>query len=305
VPEVGDRVAPIETGALRPLGVGEVLDVAINLYFRHFGRLLAIAAVVAVPLAILIFVLDMIALQEAPITDPDAALYEIGDTTRVLNETRYVVVSLIGAGVSAIAFLLIIGATFRSVSEAYFDRDAGLRASIGFAARRAHSLLWLTLLVVLAVGLGMLVAFVTFSFLAVIFGIWALVVWSLSVPALMVEDARGIKAMRRSFNLVTGRWWRTFGALVVGFVFIGLFQLLTALLQEAIGSLAEDSVVAYVAVLDISFAVSTILTAPLQAAVVTMIYYDLRVRREGLDIAVMIQRLRGAPSAPEAAATET
>jgi hypothetical protein len=291
-------------GALRPLGVGEVLDVAINLYFKHFGRLLAIAAVVAVPLAILIFVLDMIALQEASITDPDAALYEIGDTTRVLNETRYVVVSLIGAGVSAIAFLLIIGATFRSVSEAYFDRDAGLRASIGFAARRAHSLLWLTLVVVLAIGLGTLVAFVTFSVLAVIFGIWALVVWSLSVPALMVEDARGIKAMRRSFNLVSGRWWRTFGALVVGFVFIGLFQLLTALLQEAIGSLADDSVVAYVAVLDISFAASTILTAPLQAAVVTMIYYDLRVRREGLDIAVMIQRLPGAPSAPEAAATK-
>lgn len=290
---------------MRPLGVGEVLDVAINLYFRHFGRLLAIAAVVAVPLAIVIFALDLIALQETSITNPDAQPYQIGDTIRFLDETRYIVISLVSALVSALAYLLITGATFRSISESYFDREAGLRASISFAARRAHSLLWLTLLIVLAVGLGALVAFVVFSFLAVIFAIWALVAWSLSVPALMVEDARGVAAMRRSFNLVSGRWWRTFGALVVGFVFIGLFQLLTVLLQEAVGSLAADSVVAYVAVLNISFAAATVLTAPLQAAIVTMIYYDLRVRREGLDIAVMIQRLHGAQSAPEVAASET
>jgi hypothetical protein len=129
-----------------------------------------------------------------------------------------------------------------------------------------------------------------------------MVVWSVSIPALMVEDARGTKAMRRSFNLVSQNWWRTFGTLVVGFVFIGLFQVLAALLQEAIGMLAEDSVVGYVAVIDVTTTLATILTAPLQAAIVTMIYYELRVRKEGLDIAVLVQRL---PDAPAGAAAPT
>lgn len=256
---------------------------------------------VAIPLGAVIFALDLIALQEASITDPDAALYEIGDTTRVLDETRYIIVSVIAVTVSAVAYLFIIGATFRSVSEAYFDRDAGVRASLGYAARRAHSLLWLTLLIVLGIGVGLVLAATLFSVLAAIFGIWALVVWSVSVPALMVEDARGTKAMGRSFNLVSGRWWRTFGTLVVGFVFIGLFQVLAALLQEAIGTVAEDSVVGYVAVIDATTTLATILTAPLQAAIVTMIYYDLRVRREGLDIAVLVQGLPGAAGSEEAA----
>jgi hypothetical protein len=261
-----------------------------------------VAAVIAVPLGVVVFALDLIALQEASITDPDAALYQIGDTTRVLDETRYIVVSVVAALIGALAFLLIIGATFRSVSEAYFDRDAGIRASMGYAARRAHSILWLTLLIVLAIGLGVAVSFLQFSVLAVIFGIWAMVVWSVSIPALMVEDARGTKAMRRSFNLVSQNWWRTFGTLVVGFVFIGLFQVLAALLQEAIGMLAEDSVVGYVAVIDVTTTLATILTAPLQAAIVTMIYYELRVRKEGLDIAVLVQRL---PDAPAGAAAPT
>jgi hypothetical protein len=257
--------------------------------------------VVAIPLGVVIFALDLIALQEASITDPDAAIYEIGDTTRVLDETRYVVISVVAALVSALAYLLIIGGTFRAVSEAYFDRDAGIRVSIGYAARRGHSILWLTLLIVLAIGLGMALSFFQFSVLAVIFGLWAMVVWSVSIPALMVEDARGTKAMRRSFNLVSGRWWRTFGTLFVGFVFIGLFQLLSGLLQGGIGTVAEDSVVGYVAVIDVTTTLATIVTAPLQAAIVTMLYYDLRVRREGLDIAVLVQGLPGATGGPESA----
>jgi hypothetical protein len=291
------RVAAIEAGALRPLGVGEVLDVSINLFFRNFKRLLGVAAVLVIPLTVVIFALDMIALQETSISDRNAALYEIGDTTRVLNETRYVLVSVIGAVVATIAYLLIIGASFRAVSEAYFDRDASARTSVGYAARRAHSLLWLTIVTVLAIGGGVAASFFAFSVLAVIFAAWAMVVWSVAIPALMVEDAKGTKALRRSFNLVRNNWWRTLGALLVGLVFIGLFQFLIGLLQGAVGTLAEDSVPAYVAVLDITQAAAIVLTAPLQAAIVTVIYYNLRVRREGLDIAVLVQRLpAGAPA---------
>jgi hypothetical protein len=43
----GDRALP------RPLGIGEILSTALQLYRRHWGTLLAIAAVVVVPITLL------------------------------------------------------------------------------------------------------------------------------------------------------------------------------------------------------------------------------------------------------------
>ena len=44
---------PGEAALPRPMGIGEILSMAFQLYRRHWGRLLAIAAVVVVPLTLL------------------------------------------------------------------------------------------------------------------------------------------------------------------------------------------------------------------------------------------------------------
>src|SRR4030095_5204718 len=48
----------------RPLGIGEILSTAFQLYRRHWGRLLAIAAVVVVPLTLLQYLLGDLAPTE-------------------------------------------------------------------------------------------------------------------------------------------------------------------------------------------------------------------------------------------------
>ena len=50
------------------------------------------------------------------------------------------------------------------------------------------------------------------------------------MPVLLVEGLRGRKALGRSFQLVKGRWWRTFGVIVVGFLLAGI---VSAIVQGA------------------------------------------------------------------------
>ncbi len=269
----------IEAGTLRPLGVGEILDVSINLYFRHLGRLVKIAAAIVIPITAIIFLLDLVAFQEAEVSNPDAALYQVGDAVRVLDEQRFLMLQLAQVAVSVIGFLLITGAAFKAVSDAYLGNDPDARASIAYAARRMHSLLWLSILIVIGVVIGL--------FLVVVPGIYVLIAWSVAVPALMVEGAKGSKAIGRSFGLVRKNWWRVFAALRVGLIFIALFQFLLGLLSGAADPVAEDSVYVWALIYDVVGGIATIITAPLQAAIVTVIYYDLRVRKEGFDVALL------------------
>jgi len=267
-----------------------VLDVAINLYFRNLGSLLKIAAAVVLPVVAIVFLLDLLAFQEAEASDPSAALYQVGDSVQLLDETRFSLIIGLETLIGVIGYLLVVGAVFRAASQAYVERSPETGASIRYAARRMHSLLWVGFLFVLGVGLA--------TIALVLPGIWLFVAWSVAIPALMVEDVRGSKALGRSFGLVRHNWWRTFAALLVGLIFIGLLQFLIGLLSGAADGLAEESVILWAGVYDVLNGISTIITAPLQAAIVTVIYYDLRVRKEGFDVELLTRGLEEGSSVP-------
>jgi hypothetical protein len=282
----------INAGQLRPLGVGEVLDVSINLYFRHLGRLLGIAAAIVLPVAALIFLLDVLSLQEVDRFNSNAALYQVGESFRILDESRFVLLQALKTIIYVVGYLLVTGAVFKAVSDAYLGHPPDGRASIGYAAKRLHSLLWISVLLIVGVVIGLIALILP--------GIYLLVAWSLAVPVLLVEHRKGSKALGRSYELVKNNWWRTFGALLVGIIFIGLFQFLLGLVASGADSVAEDSVYLWALIYDALDALGTIITAPLQAAIITVIYYDLRVRKEGFDVALLSAGL-GHPGGPGAA----
>ena len=119
---------------------------------------------------------------------------------------------------------------------------------------------------------------------------------------LLVEGLRGRKALGRSFELVKGRWWKTFGTLIVGFI---LAAIISTLVQGVflIGILFGDDNDAVVLVLSaIAGIVGLAISTPFQAALLTVVYFDLRVRKEGFDLELLAQEIgaaagrRGAPS---------
>jgi hypothetical protein len=197
------------------------------------------------------------------------------------------VIVIIEAIIQVIGYVLVVGAIFRAVSEAYLGHTPDARASISAAFRRMPSLLWLSFLLVLGVAIGFV--------LLVIPGIYLLVAWAVAVPVLMVEGTKGAKAIGRSYDLVRHNWWRTFGTLLVGFIFIGLFNFLLDLVARGADGVANDSVYLWALIYDALNGLGTVITAPLQAAIIIVIYFDLRVRKEGFDVALLTAGLGDEP----------
>jgi hypothetical protein len=126
-------------------------------------------------------------------------------------------------------------------------------------------------------------------------GVWLYVAWSVAVPVLLIEGTRGFGALGRSFNLVRRRWWPTAGILL-------LANLLATAVAAGIGLLAlpllfagRDNEFVYDLANGTFGAVASVLTIPFVAAVVAVVYFDLRVRKEGFDLQLMAQRI-GAPA---------
>lgn len=269
---------------LRPLGIGEMLDAAIKIFIRNFKALVLCAAVVVVPLQILAGFVRLSALTDATTTTTTS-----GATTTTVDTGALglqLAALLVTTAVLLLAQLFATAACMKASSDAYLGQKADAPSSLRFAAGRLPSLLWLGLLVGVPtfIGLGLCIAP----------GLWLLASWAVAVPALLIEGARGTKAIGRSWTLVRGRRWPILGVLLLAYL---LSSVLSSILGVGVlgASGFDTNSVTYVVLSTISSAITTSLTVPVYATIVALIYFDLRVRHEGFDLALLAQHVGAAP----------
>jgi hypothetical protein len=273
---------------LRPLRIGEVLDVAIKIVWRNAKTLV---------LAVLVVVLPLHALGVAMTlsTVPDHAQVSFGafnQTTTSDTDTSgaYLLAQMLTVLLSMLAATLALGACFKAIGDAYLGAQPNWRDSLRFVVRRLHSVLWVTVLIYTLSALAMIPVILP--------GIWLWVSWTVAVPALLLEGYKGRKALRRSFRLVSDRWWATFAAVTVGYLLTSVVGGIITALAVAPAVAGANSTVA-IAVNGATTIVSALITTPFQAAIAAVIYFDLRVRKEGFDLELLATRL-GLP-APQGA----
>jgi len=317
----GEPSAEARAPELRPLGVGEILDVSIKLYTRHFRTLLVIVALVVVPVQLL-----LVPLLASALPDPALLRPQLGLTPEPVNVSqrelgRFLAGTAVSTMFSVVAALLAQAAAFQAVREAYLGQRPDWRRSLRFMARRLHSVLWismlalvLVLLLLLAGGIvtgvlaalaggGPSIAIVSLGVAALITGVvWLGVSWALPLPALMVERLRGRRALGRSFRLVRGRWWPTFAAIGLGLGLALVVQLVaTGLLQALLFTDIGDNALGAVVISQLGNAIGASLATPFQAAIVAVVYFDLRVRKEGFDLELLAERVGDGPPPSERA----
>ncbi len=161
------------------------------------------------------------------------------------------------------------------------------RVDAGTAYRRAQ---WryVSALGVVALSLAVMVAGAALIWIVVPFvaAVVFTIYWSVAIPAVVVEGHRTTDALRRSYRLIRGNWWRTFGAtlLMVAVVLAGYgIQWLVVYAARGSGVATVVDWVVYLA-----FAVGV---APLLPICFTLLYYDLRARREALTLAILRQEM--------------
>jgi hypothetical protein len=102
--------------------------------------------------------------------------------------------------------------------------------------------------------------------------------------------------MRRSFRLVRGRWWPTFGALLLAFMFQFFLGLVLGIPLGIVTAGLDSGSAAALALTTVVSVASSVITTPFMAAVLVLIYFDLRVRKEGFDLELLAQGV-GIPGA--------
>lgn len=150
-----------------------------------------------------------------------------------------------------------------------------------------------------AVAIGVIVGVLGLIALVVL-GVWVYTKTSL-VPSLIVLEKLGIRAsIRRSWSLTNGYFWRTFGVqfLVAAIVNIVsqvvttpvslLYGYLVTLIDpngsgRVDGSAIAGAIISYAVLLLVSLVIGAITTV-VQASAIALIYIDLRMRKEGLDL---------------------
>ena len=252
---------------LRPLGVGEILDMALAVYRRHATALWRlVAVVVALPAALN----GALAVAEHQVRDSKGSSGSL-----LILQVLLLVVSLVGSSLAT-------AAAYRLVADAYLGRTVDPAASLRFGAQRFLSVIWISLLV------GLLVAVA--SVFLLVPGIYLLVAWSVAVPALLGENLRITAALGRSRALVRGRFWPCAGVLFLALLLALIVTLaILAVLGALIGSSGNDTVIFIEQ--GVASLIANTLVLPFQVAVTTVLYIDLRVRKEGFDIQLLTHSL--------------
>jgi hypothetical protein len=244
--------------ALPPRGIGEILSTAFQLYRRHWRTLVAIAAVVVVPLTLLQYGIGhWFRTNGQQLHDPA----EVSTSFWAVASA-----SLLAALVALLLYQALTGAITRNIATEVTGHDLGLEQSYRFGFARLGPILVLSILVGLATLLGLIVFIIP--------GIYIGVRLAVSIQALVIEGRRGTEAMRRSWDLVGGHWWHAAFTLLVAALITGVVNAVITAPFSA-GAWFLQGVAA---------AVATTVTLPYGALVGVLLYLDLRARKERLDL---------------------
>jgi hypothetical protein len=276
---------------LRPLTLSELLDETFRIYRKAFPLFIGIALAVSIPTLIIVLAFGVYAFFGGQaFNNPEFA----GNPSLFFQSTAFQ--SLVGGLIIWLIVTLILtpfsyGAPVRAAIDVALGRQPTF-GSVLMTTLRRYFALWGSAIVFYCV-----VVLVAITIIGIPVAIWIFVRWRLFVPAMLSENLGPIQALGRSWQLTEGRWWRTFGILlliqillsVIGLIIGTFFQFVTALIP----GLSETS---RIGVNQVGSALGGVVAAPIQYIAWTLMYFDLRVRKESFDLDQLAQSVQ--PTGP-------
>ena len=144
--------------------------------------------------------------------------------------------------------------------------------AFGVGLRQFFPLLAIGFLEALGIGAGFL--------LLIVPGVMLFVMWSVVVPVRVAEEAGITASFGRSRALTAGYRWPIFGTLAIYFIGAGIAQAMTNPVVTA-GALSSSSAAAGYVTIVLTFIVTAIVSV-VSATLVSSIYYELRLIKEGV-----------------------
>ncbi|HEY3809400.1 MAG TPA: hypothetical protein VGL50_05630 [Steroidobacteraceae bacterium] len=253
-----------------PLSIGGVIDDAIRVYSASFSRCWIPALLVAVLAGILAIYFSINIFSGISRTDPRAMLHAY---SRPGVYGLYLVQWVVSAGLYGAIFLAQDSATGGS------ERSLGDAFGTGFAR-----LGW-ALIAGICFGVAIMLGFV----LLIVPGIWVMGALCLWPVALYIDGAGPLESLGVSHTLTRGNWWRTSVILTVAFVIIVVLMTVIGIVAGMLTAfLRRDFALAIMGVQSVTM-VANVFVLPMYTAILLSIYRDLKLRREGGDLAARLE----------------
>ena len=266
----------MEQQNLRTLTVGEILDRAFRIYRAKFFPLLGIVALMLIPEGILQFI---------------ATLY-LGNAQNLSN-----ILNSIFQNLAMLALIV-------AISNANLGREFTIGSAYSEGTARFWSLFGSNFVIGLAIAAPLFVVGAClataggFGFLIIIpflpLVVFLFTRWSLNAPAIVLEKAGAVDSLYRSWNLTRDFFWRVLGTSFLASLLSLLLTLLPYLfvnfiLLEMMGLSSQMVDLTSVVVQQIAL----VIVLPFTVAVKVLIYYDLRIRKEGFDLMLRAEEASG------------
>jgi hypothetical protein len=149
----------------------------------------------------------------------------------------------------------------------------GEEPTAGWSVSRGFERWGAVLAAVILAGLATLAGFIAF----VIPGVWLAVSLYFASQAVVAEGHSPVDALRRSRELVRGQWWRVFG---IGILFSVMIGVLSGIVTEGGNALAKSADRQVFDLLGTMLA--DVFAIGFTAVASTLVFFDLRVRSEGV-----------------------
>ncbi len=313
---------------LRPRSLPDLLDASMSIYRNSFLHFVGIAALSQLPLGLVTAVLTAVFFSgQAPtllnsisqVRQPDPAVIAAALSGALL----FVVISFVATSFSIAALL-------HSLHARLNGSKPGVLQSYAAALRRVPSLLLARFLYLLgtsglifvvallfvfgilliaagdggsaAIGIIMLLVTVIGGIVAVLAAIYLTIRWQFHPQTSYLEEQGPVSALRRSQKVVRGRWWFTLGFVIVLGLFTSALSATPQLILQVPLQLAtinpEDANPVVLMLANTVQTIVAVLLFPVNQIILTLLYYDYRVRGEALDLQLAVSDLRETPSQP-------
>ena len=287
---------------LRPLGLGEILDGAFRAVRANpsvmFGLAVLVMTVAVGLQALLSWYLG--GQLTGVIGDLDSSsLYDDGTADALANGfAQFATFPITTIATSVLTGLLVV-----SVSRSVLGRKVSISEVL--RSRRVWAVVGFTFLTGIAMGLGIgvlvgavwllatsdqpgpavLVAFVGGIGL-VVAAVWVSVRTLLVTPALMLEERRFWPTVARAWRLTRGSFWRLLGIYLLTSIMVGIAAQIIVYPTTIVALLVfhDPLSLGAVAITSVGEVIAQTLTTVFLSSVVALLYIDVRMRREGLDL---------------------
>jgi len=282
--------------------LGEILDGSFNIYRRHFGLFMRLSLIIVwLPTALAVYLSVRFA----------------GTPLAFLNVLEQHPLGSFGLGLVFLIIwvsssLLLKAGTIRVISDSYLGQEPELGSALRFGVAKIVPLLLVALSKGLLIGLigvfgalgmglvtvvGRLMGPAIGGLLVVVgvVGLCWLVLWvacgyGTTTPIVVLEElSSSFDAFGRSWELTRGTRGKVFGTMAVAWL-IGYFlpQMVISGISSFLSAEGNPALQTFFVVLA---SLIGIVLAPILPCALTLLYYDLRVRREAFDLQILSEQL--------------